>query len=123
MDFMVDFSRREKRFGVLMEAFGWITTVVFFRQAESETMYLSEPTDVDRRYHRNILASLIGKGENLLTRIHLSGGLPENADGIKAEDIDATLEELRNTEAQWYGDMSEERRALILKEVFDVPTS
>lgn len=31
------------------------------------------------------------------------------------------VEELRNTQVQWYGDMTPERRAQILKEVFDVP--
>jgi hypothetical protein len=121
VDFMVDFSSREKRLGILMEAFAWITAVAFFRQTELETIYAGDPTKVDRRYHRSILAALIAEGERLLTRVLLADGLPQNADGIKVEDIDATLEELRNTEAQWYGDMSEERRALILREVFDVP--
>ena len=120
---MVDFNSREKRLGLLMETFGWIITVAFFRRAESETHYLAEATELDQRYHQSILAALIAEGERMLTRMLLAGGLPQNADGIKTADIDATLEELRNTHAQWYGDMTAERRAQILKEVFDVPAS
>lgn len=123
VDFMVDFNIREKRLGILMETFGWITAVAFFRRAESETHYLSEPSELDERYHRSILAALIAEGERLLTRILLAGGLPRNAEGIKTEDIAATQEELRNTQAQWYGDMTAERRAQILKDLFDVPAS
>ena len=123
VDFMVDFNSREKRLGLLMETFGWIITVAFFRRAESETHYLAEATELDQRYHQSILAALIAEGERMLTRMLLAGGLPQNADGIKTADIDATLEELRNTHAQWYGDMTAERRAQILKEVFDVPAS
>jgi len=102
----------------LMETVAWMAAIMFFRRTESETMYLAEPTELDRRYHKSLLAALIAEGERLLTRLHRSGGVPKNADGIKAEDIDATVEELRNTQVQWYGDMTPERRAQILAEVF-----
>lgn len=57
----------------------------------------------------------------MLSRIQHAGGLPENLDGMKAADVDAMVEELRNTHSQWYGEMTAERRAEILKRVFDVP--
>jgi len=123
VDFMVEFHTREKRLGLLLETLAWIATVVFFRRAESDTMYLAEPSETDRRYHKRILAALIAEGERLLNCIHQADGLPQNIDGIKSADVDATMEELRNTQAQWYGDMTEARRAQILKEVFDVPAS
>jgi hypothetical protein len=123
VDFLVDFNTREKRLGLMMETVAWMAAIMFFRRTESETMYLAEPTQLDRRYHKSLLAGLIAEGERLLTRLHQSGGLPNNADGIKAEDIDATVEELRNTQTQWYGDMTPERRAQILAEVFHVTTS
>jgi hypothetical protein len=123
VDFMVDFNSREKRLGLLTETFAWVASVAFFRRAESETLYVTEPGEVDRRYHKTILAALLAEGERVLSRLHKAGGLPENLDGIKTEDIDATVEELRYTQAQWYGDMTPERRAQILKEVFDVPAS
>jgi hypothetical protein len=123
VDFMVDFHSREKRLGLLTETFAWVASVAFFRRAESETLYLAEPTETDRRYHKTILAALLAEGERVLSRLHKAGGLPENLDGIGTEDIDATVEELRNTQVQWYGDMTAERRAQILKELFDVPAS
>jgi len=120
VDFMVDFNTREKRLSLLMEALAWCAAVMFFRRAESDTLYLGKPSELDRRYHKTILAALIAEGERFLTRLKRAGGLPKNSDGLKAADIDATVEELRNTQAQWYGDMTAERRAEILKEVFGV---
>jgi len=60
----------------------------------------------------------IAEGERLLSRLHQAGGLPDNLDGIKAADVDAMVEELRNTHSQWYGAMTAERRAEILEKVF-----
>lgn len=121
VDFLVDFPARPKRLGLLTETLAWVAAVALFRRIETESHYLAEPTDLDRRYHKSLLAALIAAGERLLTRIFQAGGLPANLDGAKTEDIDAMVEELRNTQAQWYGDMTPERRAQILKEVFDVP--
>lgn len=120
VDFLVDFPSREKRLGLLTETVAWIAGISFFRQTETKTHYLGEPTELDKRYHKSVLAALIAEGERLLTRIAEAGGLPENPDGLRAADIDALVEELRNTQAQWYGDMTSERRAQILKDLFDV---
>jgi hypothetical protein len=120
VDFLVDFNTREKRLGLLMETLGWMVAIMLFRRTESETIYMAEPSEADRRYHKRILAALIAEGERLLADLQQSGGLANNSDGIKAEDIDATVEELRNTQAQWYGDMTPERRLQILEEVFHV---
>lgn len=114
---MIDFNTREKRFGVLTETLSWAASVAFFRRAETETHYLAEPTTLDQRYHKTLLAALIAEGERLLSRIQQAGGLPDNLDGIKAADVDAMVEELRNTHSQWYGGMTAERRAEILQEV------
>ena len=119
--FMLDFQSREKRLGLLTETLAWFTCVAFFRRTESETHYLAQPKELDRRYHKSILASLIAQGERVLTRIQQAGGLPENIEGVKAEDVDATVEELRNTQVQWYGDMTPQRREDILREIFHVP--
>ena len=121
VDFLVDFSTREKRLGLLTETVAWVAAVSFFRETETETHYLGDPTESDQRYHKSVLAALIAEGERLLTRISRSGGLPENLDGVKTGDIDAMVEELRNTQAQWYGDMTPGRRAEILKGLFHVP--
>ena len=121
VDFMIDFNTREKRFGLLTETLSWAASVAFFRRAETETHYLAKPTKSDQRYHKTLLAALIAGGERLLSRIHRAGSLPDNLDGIKAADVDAMVEELRNTHSQWYGSMTGERRAEILKNVLHVP--
>ena len=117
VSFLVDFHTREKKLGLLTETLGWFGSVAFFRKTETETHYLAEPTELDQRYHKSILASLIAEGERLLTRIQQAGGLPQNLDGVKASDVDATMEELRNTQIQWYGDMTPQRRDEILQEL------
>lgn len=121
--FMVDFNSREKRLGLLSETLGWFASVAFFRRAEMETHYLTEPTELDKRFHKSILAALIAEGERLLTQMHLAGSLGENIDGVKAEDVEAGVEELHNTQLQWYGDLTPQRRDQILQELFHVPAS
>jgi hypothetical protein len=120
VDFLITFNTRDKRLGLLTETLAWTGAVAFFRHAETETHYLATPTESDQRYHKTLLAALIAEGERLLSRIQRVGGLPENLDGVKAGDVDAMVEELRNTHAQWYGGMTTERRAQILEEVFRV---
>jgi hypothetical protein len=121
LEFMVDFHTREKRLGLLSETLGWVASVALFRETERQTHYLRQPTSADRRQHKALLATLIGEGTRLLNRIHNARGLPKNLDGVKTADVDAMVEELRNTQLQWEGDMNPRRREQILKELFDVP--
>jgi len=114
---MVNFHTREKRLGLLTETLGWAASIAFFRATETETHYLTEQGEEDRRQHKTILAALIAEGERLIARIHNAGGLPENLDGIKDKDVDAIVEGLRLTELQWYGDMTPRRSKEILKEL------
>lgn len=121
LDFIVDFHMREKRLGLLSETLAWVASVALFRETERQTHYLRAPTRSDRRQHKALLASLISEGTRLLNRIENAGGLPKNLDGVKTADVDATVEELRNTQLQWEGDMTPRRREQILKELFNVP--
>jgi hypothetical protein len=121
IDFVVEFHTRRKRLGLLTETLAWVGALALFRETEAQTHYLSEPSSDDQRQHKAILAALIAEGERLLTRIHAANGLPENLDGIKTADVDAMVDELRNTQIQWYGDMTPQRREQILAELFDVP--
>ena len=121
VDFMVDFHTRAKRLGLLTETLAWVASVALFRETETQTHYLKSPSKEDRRQHQALLAALIAEGRRLLRRAHDAGGLPENLDGLKTEDLDAMVEELRTTQLQWESDMTPQRRAQILKELFDVP--
>jgi hypothetical protein len=118
VEYVVDFGLRARNLGMLAALINWVIAVRFFREAESERMYLQEPSDTDRLFHQAIVGTLIGEGQRLLAQIRLRGGLPENELGMKTQDVDAMVEELENTRVQWYGDMTEERRQGILKEVF-----
>lgn len=110
-----------KRYGLLQEAVSWFKGIELFRQAECERMIEHKPTPTDRRYHRASLAALIAEGERLLTEIRTEGGLPRNKAGIKFSDLAATVEELYDTQAEWHGDMKPQRRAELLKHIFNGP--
>src|SRR5438876_243960 len=72
-----------------------------FRLCFCLSEYLNPPTRQDRRRHKTLLAALIAEGQRLLCRAHDAGGLPKNLDGIKTDDLDGLVEELRTTQLQW----------------------
>jgi len=110
-----------KRYGILPEAVSWFKGLEIFRQAELAQMIERKPTATDKRYHKTWLATLIAEGERLLTEIRAEGGLPRNKAGIKLSDLEATVEELYDTHAEWHGSMKPERRGELLKQIFDGP--
>ena len=120
---VLDQNRRDvlaKRYGLLQEVVSWFKGIEIFRHAEFEQMIERKPTPTDKRYHRTWLAALIADGERFLTEIRAQGGLPRNKAGIKLSDVKATVEELCDTQAEWHGSMKPERRAELLKQIFDV---
>jgi hypothetical protein len=114
---------RAKRYGRLQEVISWFKAMELFRQAENERLIERKPTPADKRYHKTWLAALISEGERLLTELRRNGGLARNQAGIKLSDIQATLEELYDTQSEWYGGLSAERRTALFKELFDGPQS
>jgi hypothetical protein len=112
-----------KRYGRLPEIVSWYKAIDLFRQAELERMIERKPTPVDKRYHKTWLAALIAEGERLVTEVRRSGGLPRNTTGIKLSDLEATIEELYDTHAEWHGSLGPERRAAIFRQIFDGPES
>ena len=109
---------RAKRYGRLQEAVSWFKGIDLFRQAEFERMIERKPTPLDRRYHKTWLAALIAEGERLVTEIRRAGGLPRNPAGIKLSDIEATVEELCDTQAEWHGKLSAARRSALFQQLF-----
>lgn len=114
---------RTRRYGLLQDAVSWFKGIDLFRQAELERMIERRPKPLDKRYHRTWLATLIAEGERLLTEIRRSGGLARNPAGIKLSDIEATVEELYDTQAEWHGSLRPARRAALFKQIFDGPQS
>ena len=109
-----------KRYGLLHETISWFKAIELFRAAELERMIEREPTAIDRRHHKTWLARLIAEGERLVTEIQAHGGLGRNQSGIKLSDVEATVEELYSTQAQWHGRMTKQRKAELWKKVFHV---
>ncbi len=114
---------RARRYGRLQEIVSWFKVIDLFRQAELERMIERKPTPLDKRYHKTWLAALIAEGERLLTELRRSGGIIRNPTGIKLSDLQATLEELYDTQAEWHGNLSPDRRAALFREIFDAPKS
>ena len=114
---------RGRRYGRAQEVVSWFKGIDLFRQAESERMLECKPTPLDKRYHKSCLAGLIAEGERLLTEIRRDGGLPRHPAGIKLSDIQATVEELYDTQAEWHGSLKPERRAALFTQIFNGPQS
>jgi len=97
----------------------WFHKVADFRQAEMHLLYKKTPGKEIRSQHRQIIEILIQDGKEIVRRIHASGGLIKPANGFSLQDIQSSVEELQNTQLQWNGGMSKNRKGEILKDVFD----
>ena len=109
---------RARRYGRLQEVVSWFKGLDLFRQAEFERMIERKPMPLDERYHKTWLAALIAEGERLQNGIQRAGGLPRNPAGIKLSDVKATVEELYDTQAEWYGSLKPEHRTALFKQLF-----
>ena len=114
---------RTRRYGRLQEVVCWFKGIDLFRRAETELMIERKPTPADKRYHKTCLAGLLAEGERLLTEIRREGGLPRNSSRIKLTDVEATVEELYDTQAEWHGSLKPAQRAALFRQIFDVPQS
>ena len=111
------------RYGTIEDVVSWFKAIALFRQAENERMIEGKPSPADKRHHKTWLITLIAEGERLLTRIQAQSGLPRNKAGIRPSDVEATIEELCDTQAEWYGGMTAERKTQLLRQMFDVPAA
>lgn len=99
----------------------WFKKLELFRNREDERLFRHEPSADDLEIHKNLLQRLIADGDHLLLLIQ-QVGWPERFEGIKAEDVIAAVETLRDTYRGWHEPMPSAKRDQILKEVFpDVP--
>ena len=114
---------RARRYGRLQEVVSWFKGIYLFSQAEFERMIERKPTPLDKRYHKTWLAALIAEGERLLTEIRRAGGLPRSPAGIKLFDLEATVEELCDTQAEWHGSLNAARRRELFQQLFHGPQS
>jgi len=108
----------ERRNHLLFRVTAWYFAVKVFKRVEGEKTVLRKPTDRDSKYHRAILAFLRGCGEILLLEVAGHATIDPAIIGISYADIVAMVEELKMSERERYGDMTEARRSEILNDVF-----
>lgn len=101
------------------EAAVWFHKVELFRQEEEQRLYRQSPSTEDLSLHRQLLLRLVADGEHLARLIEQHGFLT-NGEGIAAEDLKATLRNLRADYRGWHEPMPGPQQAQILREVFDV---
>jgi len=108
----------ERRNHLLFRVTAWYFAVKVFKRVEGEKMVLRKPTGRDSKYHHAILAFLRGCGEILLVEVGGHATIDPAVIGIGFADIVAMVEELKMSERERYGDMTEARRSEILNDVF-----
>jgi hypothetical protein len=98
----------------------WLSAVSLVRRIEDRMAAAVKPTPRDSEYHRAILEILMGCGAVLSMALREIDDKHLRAVGLDPRNFDATVEELRIKHAAMHGDMTEARRAEILKEAFGV---
>jgi len=100
------------------EAVVWFHKVELFRHEEEQRMYRQTPAPEDLALHKELVLRLIEDGEHLGRLIDRHGFL-SNAEGITANDLKSTVDNLRADYRGWHEPMPAAERDLILREVFD----
>jgi len=102
------------------EAVVWFHKVELFRHEEEQRMYRHTPALEDLALHKELLLRLITDGDHL-ARLVEQHGLLSNAQGVTADDLKATLRNLRADYRGWHEPMPAPQQAQILRDIFDVP--
>jgi hypothetical protein len=110
----------QNRHNLLYCLSNWFMAVTIFKRFEERQMVMAEPTPRDRHYHRTSLTGMLANGEKLLHELARHQDVDTKNVGIELSDVQASVEELRLSYAEWFSDMKPERKAAILKGVFGV---
>jgi hypothetical protein len=97
----------------------WFHKVELFRGEEERRMYRQEPAPEDLALHRQLLRRLLTDGDHLVRLIDQQGFLT-NTEKLTADDLKATLANLRADYRGWHEPMPAEKRTQLLREVFNV---
>ena len=98
----------------------WFLAVTIFKRFEERQMVMGSPVSRDREYHRVNLTGILASGEKLLHELLKHVELDTRTVGIELQDVQAAVEELRMSYAEWFSDMTPDRKKQILAEVFGV---
>jgi len=108
----------QRRSHLLFRITGWYFALRVFKRVENEKIVLKQPSERDSKYHKAVLAFLRGCGDMLLIELSNQQEIDSERIGISYADFAAMIEDLKMTERERYGDMTQSRRAEILKDVF-----
>jgi hypothetical protein len=97
----------------------WFHKVELFRREEEHRMFQDTPTSEDMALHRQLLRRLLTDGEHLVRLIEQHGFLA-NTEKLTADDLTATLANLRADYRGWHEPMPAKERTQLLREVFNV---
>ncbi len=112
-----------RRNALLFSLSNWFLAVGIFRKFEEREMIGSEPSPRDRQHHRAFLSHLLAHGERLFLELHKHTDIDPKHIGVDIGEVQATVEELRLKLAEWFQEMTDERRSQILREAFGVEAS
>ena len=110
----------EKRLHLLRRLSTWLSLINIFRRLENEKMIIAEPTARDYKYHKAMLSFIVGSGEILVLELESHKQIDSVHIGMPFESVTATLQALRYDLRMWHSDMTAERRAEILQDVFGI---
>lgn len=110
----------EKRLHLLRRLSTWLSLIAIFRRLEHEKMIVADPTARDYKYHQAMLSFIVGSGEILVLELESHKQIDPVHIGMPFESVTATLQELRYDLRMWHSDMTEDRRAEILQNVFGI---
>lgn len=108
----------ERRNHLLFRITAWYFALKVFKRVESEKLIQRPAIERDTEYHRAMLAFLRGCGEILVLELKKHEDIDPQQIGLTFGDFSATVEELRISERERYGDMAQSRREEILNDVF-----
>jgi hypothetical protein len=105
---------------LVQQAVRWFAGIKEFRAWEDQHLFGDDtPSQLDQKIHRYQLSALMTEGEKLLLGISLKGEPFHLSEGVDTECIEATLHSLHLTFVEWYGDMPQERRDTLFKQLFN----
>ena len=98
----------------------WFMALTIFKRFEERQMVMTKPSERDQSHHRTLLTGILANGEKLLQELARHQEVDTKNVGIELIDVQAAVEELRISYAEWFSDMKPERKKAIWGSVFGV---
>ena len=110
----------QNRHNLLYSLSNWFLALTIFKRFQERQIVLGNPVNRDHEYHRVTLTGMLANGEKLLHELRKHQDVDTKHVGIALPDVEAAVNELRLSHAEWFSDMKPERKSEILREVFGV---